>query len=347
MGSGAAHRNYLLATVSIGPGYWLAARRTCEKKSRHFPGRWQCIGRLDVVFGGGPGQCEECFTMRRRDVLAGLAAAACDLSRAAAFPSRNLIVRGNRLFLDVAVNGVPVRALLDSAAESSFADAGFARRIGLIAGEKVQARGSGGDTDAFLAKGVAINVLGLTLKPDAVAVLDLSGVSRHIGAPVDFVLGREIFDAARLAIDIEGGTIAIAPRGREPKGIRLPLKTERGIETFPASVEGLSPVATAFDLGNGTDVLIGSGYVKRAGLLGRGRPVTKTRGAGIGGQVLRDTIMLRSLAFGGRRFENVTAAIDATDSATDLNVGVALLRQFQIVVDFSQRFLWLDSRGRQ
>jgi hypothetical protein len=90
---------------------------------------------------------------------------------------------------------------------------------------------------------------------------------RLLGRQIDVILGREIFDAARLAIDIEGHRIAVVPRETVPRGVRLELITEHGVETVPVSVESGAPVRATFDLGNGSQVLIGSAFAGRAGLL--------------------------------------------------------------------------------
>jgi len=48
----------------------------------------------------------------------------------------------------------------------------------------------------------------------------------------DVILGREIFDAARLAIDIDGRRIEVVSRDTEPRGVRLDLVTEHGVEQY-------------------------------------------------------------------------------------------------------------------
>jgi predicted aspartyl protease len=263
---------------------------------------------------------------------------------ARAADARNLIVRHDRLFLDVRLNGHPVRALVDSAAEASFVDTAFARSIGLAGGAPVQARGSGGDTQAVMASGVTIEALGLQLGPLAVALLDLSGIGRRlVHGPLDVVVGRELFDAARLSIDIAGRRMRLAAPNETPAGVLLPLTTENGIETFEASVEGHAKVQAAFDLGNGGPVLVGAAYARDLGLLTDGRPIRGILGGGIGGEKALQTLVLRSLDVAGRQFNNVPAAIDTTGSATKLNIGVAQLRHFQIMTDFPGHQLWLGN----
>jgi hypothetical protein len=174
--------------------------------------------------------------LNRRHVL--VAAALAPLARASSAATVNgggLGVIGDRLFIDAAVNGTPVRALLDSAAESSLLDTAFAKKLGLAGGTAVQARGSGGDTDAQLIDGVKVRALGLDLPPLTVGVLDLSGVGqRLLHAPLDFIMGRELFDAARLAIDIDAGKIAIVSRDVEPAGCALICPPNAASRPFPS-----------------------------------------------------------------------------------------------------------------
>jgi predicted aspartyl protease len=262
--------------------------------------------------------------------------------QAADFPIT--LTPGSRLMIDAAVNGVPVRALLDSAAEASLLDRGFAQRLKLGRGQDVTASGSGKQAfTASLVEGVTLQALGLTLKDQTVAVTDLGDVGRRLlHARLDMILGREIFDAARLSIDIDGRRIRVLRQEREPPGVMLALQAEHGVETIEARVEGGAPVRATFDLGNGAHVLVSRRYAQSRGFLTDGRALRKERGGGLGGADDRQVFTLRNLEIAGRRFENIDAAIDPQASASDLNVGISVLRHFHIVTDFSQRRVWLD-----
>jgi predicted aspartyl protease len=256
--------------------------------------------------------------------------------------TRRLEVRENRLFVQVTINGQHVRALLDSGAEMTILDTDLAERLGLSNGQSVQARGTGGEAPAGLVEGVQVQALGISLRTPHVAVIDLSDVGqRLLGEPLPAILGREVFDAGRLFVNIGAGEIGWASSDVVPPGVELPLSSERGLETFPCSVEGRAPIQSVLDLGNGSDVLIGAEYARATGILTDGRAITEERGGGIGGERLRKRLVLSSLEFAGRRFENVTAVVDEADSAAALNVGVSLLRQFRIVTDFPGRTIWL------
>ena len=255
-----------------------------------------------------------------------------------------LTVRGDRLYIPATINGVQTEAVLDSAAEVTLLDDEFAGRIGAGGGKAITARGSGaGSTKAELVEGVRVEAVGVKLPHVTVAVMDLDDVGQRLfGRKLDAIVGRELFDAGRLAIDIEGGSVRPLPRHAKPKGQRLPLQTYRGNETIPVSIEGRRPVRAEFDLGNGSDMLIGKSYARRLGLLDRSH--AREEGGGIGGAVSRRIVTLRSVRLGGRTFHNVRAAIDEQPHAADANVGVKLLRQFRIVTDFPQKAVWLEPR---
>ena len=284
--------------------------------------------------------------LERRDflLLAGAFAAGCASPRAAhpsTYPLK--LTRGDRQLIAARVNGHPVEALLDSAAEGSFIDRAFASRIGLVDTESVQAKGSGAKNfEVPLAKGVTLSAAGLTLRDQTIAISDLSDVGqRLLGHPMQMILGRELFDAARLRIDIRRRELQVLSGSVEPAGTRLQLETVNGIEVFPVRVEG-EEVLAALDTGNGSQVLVGSRYAQRRGFLNDGRTVTKETGGGLGGETLRSIVPLRSLEVAGLTLTNVPGAIDEGDSATDLNVGMSVLRYFVITTDFRAHTLWLE-----
>jgi hypothetical protein len=226
-------------------------------------------------------------------------------------------------------------------------DPELARRLNLKSNSTVAGQGSGQSSfEVGLVNGVQLKAVGLTLADQTVAIVDLSDVGQRLfGHRLDAILGREIFDAARLVIDIDARRIRVSKPGREPSGVRLELVTEHGVETVPVRVEGGEPVRATFDLGNGSGVLIGSNFAQRMHLLSDGRSVTTQSGGGLGGATARQVFKLRTLEVAGRVFTDVSAAIDAQKSASDVNIGVAVLRRFVITTDFANHSVWLKPRG--
>lgn len=271
--------------------------------------------------------------------------AACVLLLApAAAAAEPLELFNNRLFLPATVNGERTVALLDSGAEMTVLDDDFARRLGLATEGNAVGRGTGAQTvEATFAEHLRVEAAGVSLEQRA-AVIDLGEVSqRLVGRNVELILGREIFDNARLRIDIDGGTIDTRAEPGEG-AVRLPVTTRRGIPTVPVSVEGHGPVQADFDLGNGSGVIVGRAYAERIGLTAPERIVGRRSGGGIGGPVERDQVILRSLIVAGREFRDVPAGIDANEGAADLNIGTSVLRHFVITADFGQDAVWLEQR---
>lgn len=267
------------------------------------------------------------------------------LAACATPPAEPLRVTGERLFIPVTVNGIETEALLDSGAEMTLIDAHFAERLGLAyAGEHV-AKGTGGSQPIRFAENVSIEAPGFAADAVTVAVLDLTDISaRLVGEPVYVVMGREIFDSGRYLVDIAGRRFERVSRSSPPPGIALPLTENRGIRQLPVSIDDLPPTAADFDLGNGNEVLVGRDYAVASGLL-EAHPVVGTKaGGGIGGELERDLIVVDRLSVAGVTFEDVAVAIDPTPTAANVNIGVPILRQFVITVDFPQDTIWLQPR---
>jgi hypothetical protein len=227
----------------------------------------------------------------------------------------------------------------------SVIDEKLVARLRVRVGGDQAVKGSGGEQKGRFAHGLAFSAAGLPLRHATAIILNLDDLSqRLVGRPVSLILGRELFDAARLRIDIARGTLSAVSRTHEPPGRRFVLATERGVETFPVSIEGQPSVQAEFDLGNGSDVLVGRAYAEKLGLLAPDRILGRSDGGGIGGKVSREVVVLKTLSVGGRTFENVLAAIDATGHAGDVNVGTSILRHFLITTDFAQHALWLEPR---
>jgi predicted aspartyl protease len=251
-----------------------------------------------------------------------------------------LAVHNGRLFIAAKVNGVPTEALLDSGAEATLLDPALARAAGIPKGQSIQIKGTGGAQQAEVVSDVTVEALGRKLdKLDAV-VLDLGDLSaRLIQRPIRAIIGRELFDAARIEVDMAGREVRTVDRAHEPRGQRLPLTRQHGIEAVPVTVGTIEALAD-LDFGNGTAVLVSQALADRLKL----QPTGTARGGGIGGEITRKTVILPSLTIAGRTFRHVPAQIDATPNAGELNIGTSILRHFLVTADYSQRAVWLAAQ---
>ncbi len=274
-------------------------------------------------------------------VLAALASTHCALAAGAATA---LSVRGDRLFLPVELNGHRIEALLDSAAEASLIDTRFAHGLGLKVSGRSAVRGSGGQAQAQFTR-LEVRAASVSLGEVTAAVVDLSDISRRlVHAPVRFVLGRDLFDAARLRIDIDRGTLEVLERSLPVAGMELPLTEHGGLEAIPVTLEGI-PASADFDLGNGSAVMIGKSFAAQHGFLEESRILSTRKGGGIGGEIDRTVVRLRDLQVAGVTFKELEGDVDPMSNAGDLNLGVRILRAFVIVTDFPQHRIWLTPRS--
>jgi hypothetical protein len=255
-----------------------------------------------------------------------------------------LKMHNNRLLLQVKINGAPAEALLDTAAEMTFVDSKLAAEIGLKAEGSQTAQGSGGKAEVQFAKNVNIEAAGVKLPNMTVALLDMTFLSKKlVDTELRIILGREFFDAGRVEIDMVGGAIRKVDPSVEPPGVKLPLTSDRGIESFPCKVEGIDTECD-IDIGNGSEVLIGKSFAEQHGLSKPERIVEHKEGGGIGGAVTRDIIVLSTIDVGGVKFEKVRGAIDPQPTAGAVNVGNSVLDHFVLTIDFPGRALWFKPR---
>lgn len=128
----------------------------------------------------------------------------------------------------------------------------FATPLEIGGGTQADAYGSGAlAVVGRMVEPIQIEAVGVQVRDATIAIIDLADVSRRLtGRPIDVVVGREIFYAARLQIDIGNGTIRQITAKELPSGVELRLLDQRGLMLLPVSVEGKAPIDAEFDLGN-------------------------------------------------------------------------------------------------
>lgn len=243
----------------------------------------------------------------------------------------------DRIYIPIEVNGHSTDALLDSAAEASVIDQVTSKAIGLGEGEAVELKGSGGSQVAHFLSGVSVRALGQELKGREMVVSDLSGISRRLaGRTVHMILGREMFDAARIRIDYAARDVRTVSGDAAIDGVRLPLVEDHGVEAFPLSIGGRD-VKVEFDTGNGSGPLISRALASQLKL----KSIGKQKGGGLGKEVERDLVLLPSFTLAGKRYRKIVAAVDDQATAADLNFGTSMLKDFVVTADFANRALYL------
>jgi hypothetical protein len=260
------------------------------------------------------------------------------LSLSGSAAAEPLIVDHGRLFITARINGVQTEALLDSGAEASLIDAQLAKEAKLGPGKPIRMKGSGGEQDVIIISNVRIEALGQTIPAADVVVMDMTDLTtRLIKRPTRAIVGREVFDAARIRIDLTKNDVRTLGAKDSPRGVKLPLTTRGGIETVPVML-GKTGAQAVLDFGNGTGAMIGKELATHMGL----KPLGKLKGGGIGGEIERDVVVLPELTLAGRTFRNVEASVDESSSREELNVGTSILKHFVVTADFKGRAAWFE-----
>ena len=255
---------------------------------------------------------------------------------------------GTRIYIPAKVNGHDVEVLLDSGADSSVLDKGFADSIGSKSVKGGIAIGTGGETEAGLANNVHISIGNMTLDLPTISVVDLASVGKRIGIPLPVILGRDVFLQSIVDIDPSGPTIAFHDPATftPPAGATLvPLDPQGGLRVVQASVEGQPDAPMLFDLGNGGYMTLGASYWQAHNLLDGRKSSTRSSGA-IGGEQINHVATLKTVRFAGVTFRDVPAQFDAPnierDSDRDAgNIGMPILKRFRMMIDFQNSRMYV------
>ncbi len=261
------------------------------------------------------------------------------------FRERWIYVRGQ-------VQGQETDILLDSGAGMTVLDRSFAERIGLTARGSMAARGTGGVAEAGLVEGVSLTLGGLEIGPVNGAVLDLSDIERRIGRPMPVILGKELFHAVVVDVDYPRARI----RFHDPATFRYDgpgrstelIPAEDGHKSLRISMEGGEPVVVGLDTGQGGALTVFGHYARERGFLD-GRPLSASKGGGVGGSTTSATGTLASVGIAGYELrhvpvtfhqDDVRGAFDTTLQAG--NLGAGILSRFRVLFDYGHDLLWLE-----
>ena len=118
-------------------------------------------------------------------------------------------LQGNLILIDVAVNDVPGRFLLDTGAGVTLLAQALADRLGLKAADKSAGFGAGGDVALTIVRVDSLSVAGIVDRDVACMVMDLGELGTRIGTTIDGVLGFDFFGTGILHIDYPARRVAI------------------------------------------------------------------------------------------------------------------------------------------
>lgn len=237
--------------------------------------------------------------------------------------------------------------ILDTGAGAMAIAPKAAQAAGLRRAASIEAKGVAGSAQKATLEGEQFDLGPLRLQSTIyieTAELENSMIAEALGPDVVGVIGYDVFERAIVELDARGGVARIvSPENypTPPGGWQELIFAERQPcvrGRFEGNREGLF----AIDTGSNTSVTFYTPAVKKYGLL-EGRELSDGRSAGVGGASAEKRGKLKWLEFGGRRFEDIPAAFSAatagarSEDDADGVLGMELLREFKLVIDYSNR----------
>lgn len=304
-------------------------------------------------------------TVQRRAMLAGLLSGSA--LAMAAMPSRLLamttprgglwsglppnpawnsfeLATGDTLLVRAHIGGIATAAIVDSGSAASIISASLAARLGLEGTEQRTIRGLSGRAPARIVRALDVVIGGQSHHLATAYIVDLDTASAALGRTIDLVLGADVFAGRYLALDFANSRYALAESfAGGPDWTFAPMGHGRNRELLVyASIAGLDPVPLMVDLGSNTALILSRDYADRHGLL-EGKPRSTTVLGGVEGKRTATTFMVDRAEMAGLVIDAIpTLAVDDWLSGSTVgNIGLPLLAQFDVVLDFAIGRLWL------
>lgn len=259
----------------------------------------------------------------------------------AAVVTQPLVLRAGKLFTPVTLNGKSANAILDTGSARSSIDLNFAQSAGVQGGRRFTGVMIQGRVQGVYAKNAVLGIGGQTLPLNDAVVVDYGQFSRELGAPVEVVLGREVFEAFVVDLDFEQGRVSFSPRAgyTPPEGAHpLALRPAGGRMTAVIEVEDL-PIRAALDIGNDVPLILSPSPKARRLLSGRSTSTALIGGEG--SNVIAQTATAHALTFAGFTVANVPFQAAPRPIGFEANLGLPVLGRFRLILDFGGKQMWL------
>lgn len=251
---------------------------------------------------------------------------------------------GDTLLVRAHVKGIATAAILDSGSAASIISASLAAKLGLESAEQRTVRGLSGRAPARIVRGLDVEIDGQSRRLAMAYIVDLDSASAALGRPIDLVLGEDVFADRYLVLDFANNRYALAEGfAGGPGWAFAPMGHGSNRELLVyASIAGLDPAPLMVDLGSNTALMLSRDYADRHGLL-EGKPHSTTVLGGVEGERLATSFMADRAQLGGLEVDAIPALAvnDWLSGSTVGNIGLPLLAQFDVVLDFKVGRLWL------
>ena len=271
----------------------------------------------------------------------------------------------NLIIVQASLNGKgPFNFLLDTGVSISLiTDPNLVAPLKLRRGEMYRVAGVGeeGALEAFMSDSVRVEMPGIVAPALSFLVLsaDVLNLSGYVGMPVHGLLGYDVFRS--FAVEIEPGATSLLlhtpdsyrpPKGRRWTSVPLEIEARKPYIRVPVSLSDslLLPLKLVLDTGAGHALSIETGSDPRLSL-----PPNRLRaqlGQGLSGTINGYIGRVQSMQLGRYRLNRLLTSFPDADNGAQRaevprngNVGLELLKRFDMVVDYAHNQLWLKPNG--
>lgn len=261
--------------------------------------------------------------------------------------------RGGLIEIAVAVNGAPVRAVVDSGAQFSAIDRTLAETLALprTLAAPILAYGVSGGPSLSHTVRLDLSLPGLSIPSLRAAALDLAAVSGATGRDFQLLIGRDVLRHLVVEADFPRARARFLTREafRPARDATLiPLRTKSGAPVVSVQVESARPLDVLVDTGASGVLALSAGAATEAGLLAPGRPVSSAHSVSLGGLSLDRLVTASTVRVGGMTLHQADVQIytpAANAPAPSGLLGTGLFRQFRMSLDLGGHRLLLVRPG--
>jgi predicted aspartyl protease len=266
-----------------------------------------------------------------------------------ATPWMPLLGRGGLIEVDVAVNGTPIRAMIDSGAQFSAIDRALAEALDLppILAAPLLAYGVSGDPALAHTVRLDLAMPGLAIPGLRAAALDLADLLAVTKRSFRLLIGRDVLRRAVVEADFPLRRARLLAPGayRAPRdAIAVPLRMDRGEPLAIVQVEAAAPVEVLVDTGASGLLALSSQAAEQVGLLAPGRPAETAHSVSLGGLSVDRVTRARTVRIGGLTLSDVPVQVyspAAHAPALSGLLGAGLFRRFRMALDLGEGRLFL------
>jgi len=257
----------------------------------------------------------------------------------------------NHIFITAAVDGKPVRMLVDTGGVNVLTQAA-ATKLGLATEGKIGGRGTGTeDVDVALAHPKQLAVGGLQVSAPVFYIFEMPGLADIEGADFDGVVGFELFHRYVVKIDYAAKKLTLAEPGAlapSATAMKLPFVLSGKMPLVEGTIDG-TPARFTIDTGARNAITANAPFTQKHGLVAKYKPAFETvTGWGVGGPVKAWPVRFHEVTLGPAKLRDVAGDLYTgtqgahADPDSDANLGGGILHRFVVTFDYANRTMYLE-----